>query len=1618
MDKISSYEILSKIFIFSRNPEVRLLSHEFYEISTLISFRASFLIKKFGIEKAIKLESLDFYHFPNLFKNEDLVLKLLEKGACSDPSTKKTLFHISIKRGWNKVVGYLLDLFYETTEEEYQKTIQKRRNHPKESISKQKITKYYIPTIDINHSNGNYLSKAVSNKHLYIVIQLLNAHKIKPNLDFDKSNTLILSHPKIYASHFICKVSPDLLEEGGIELLKLFYMSRLKGYTRFGYILSGFCERGNVKFVKFLVENGSNIDEDDGKPLKSAFENKHFDIVKYLVKMGADTSKFKDLEHLLSDQSNSSINDNPPQENNHTLQEASSNGYLDFVKNLVESGADIHENNGIALKEACENGYLDIVKYLVEKGADIHADQDWALGMASKSGHLDVVKYLVEKGANIQARENFALGIACIYRRLNIVKYLIENGADLQAENYWNQIFKDKSKYRDIVNYLDERGSDLYYSRGFILRVACLKGKLDIVKCLIENGADYHADNDEAFRSASENGNFEIVKYLVQNGADIHAKDDQALTSASSKGYLSIVKYLVENGANIHANNDNALRWASMNGHLEIVKHLVEKGADICGDNDYALRWASLHGHLEIVKHLVEKGSNVCANGDCALIFASQKGHLEVVKYLVENGADIHANNNAALRSAIQKGYLEVVKCLLEDGTNIYATKLILEAASIYGQLGIIKLLAEKGVDFHANNDKALVFASKNNRSGVVKYLVENGADTRVVSDILIKASKAGCSNVIEHLIGKGSNIFEDNLRSLTLASENGHLDIVKCLVKNGVDTHTHDDRAFRLASRNGHIDIVKYLLENGTDIHSNNDGALRWASKNGRLRVVKYLIRNEADIHAKNDGALRWASRNGHIEVVKHLIDNGADIYADDNDSLKASIRNGRLDVVECLVENGAEINSIRNVLSTVSRNPSLPIVKYLVENGADIHADNDSALRMAAQNGRLGFFKYLVENGADIHANNDEALILACKNGHLSIVKYLACNGVDISANDNQALRSACGKGYMEIVKFLVQNGADLSANNNEALRIATRNSRFTIVQYLLENGVEMHAVGDILSISSKYARLNIIEYLVENGADIHANNDAALKEASGNGRLNVVKYFVKNGTDINSIDEILSTARSHGHPRIVKYLEESIFLKPKMNRNTNEQQNPFKKPKTSDNEIPLPTNERLEKIIFVLPISFPSAMMPARIPELYHKMKNRLYPDYFYYSILALGNKLYNNTITDEDKNLESLYAGESLELLKKEEDIRNPLYLWTCVILLAHNSRDVDAIVHETIKGLSSVAVRISKIYQLDLSKIAKMKYTEEELEFRRRVFWSFYSFDRLAMFFDGSFPTIQDQDIVVNLPKNDFLWRHGGECKEEHPELVLWNQIANNMPINQHPKEKHKYLVKTILLHGKVTLFARRRWISKIYNPDKDNGQLIKLINNLSNYSDNIVIPNPVDFEKIKELHEKYENTLRMAIDMESQILNYIFNQMHNTMKIVLYQTEMVRIKGRYMHPGRVVSAKNIITECAEKQIDLLLNLNEVLPPNHSENITSPCTLVSGVVYLNLMGINPGGRKFDVPLKLRLLSDEYKKMNSQSKLYVVYPMFLKRLSNLIGESHTGNKKYNILFDKMK
>lgn len=75
---------------------------------------------------------------------------------------------------------------------------------------------------------------------------------------------------------------------------------------------------------------------------------------------------------------------------------AIANGQLDVVKCLVKNGADVHINEDEVelLRLATIYNRLDVLKYLVEQGVNVHAGNNQLLRFAKKTGNLDIVEYL------------------------------------------------------------------------------------------------------------------------------------------------------------------------------------------------------------------------------------------------------------------------------------------------------------------------------------------------------------------------------------------------------------------------------------------------------------------------------------------------------------------------------------------------------------------------------------------------------------------------------------------------------------------------------------------------------------------------------------------------------------------------------------------------------------------------------------------------------------------------------------------------------------------------------------------------------------------------------------------------------------------------------------------------------------------------------------------------------------------------------------------------------------------------------------------------------------------------------------------------------------------------
>ncbi|PVZ97458.1 hypothetical protein BB558_006579, partial [Smittium angustum] len=155
-------------------------------------------------------------------------------------------------------------------------------------------------------------------------------------VDVHKNNVLLLA-----SKHGHLGILSHFIKNGGNNLDDLFKSAS---------------QKGNLKTVKYLLDNGVDISTAGAEALRLASISGNLEVVKYLIENGADI-------------------------------------YINrFVKYLIEKGADIGKGGNDSLRAASENGNFDIVKYLVENGPGL--DLYEALEEAETYSRFKIIKFL------------------------------------------------------------------------------------------------------------------------------------------------------------------------------------------------------------------------------------------------------------------------------------------------------------------------------------------------------------------------------------------------------------------------------------------------------------------------------------------------------------------------------------------------------------------------------------------------------------------------------------------------------------------------------------------------------------------------------------------------------------------------------------------------------------------------------------------------------------------------------------------------------------------------------------------------------------------------------------------------------------------------------------------------------------------------------------------------------------------------------------------------------------------------------------------------------------------------------------------------------------------------
>ena len=340
------------------------------------------------------------------------------------------------------------------------------------------------------------------------------------------------------------------------------------------------------------------------------------------------------------------------------------------------------------------------------------------------------------------------------------------------------------------------------------------------------------------------------------------------------------------------------------------------------------------------------------------LTIAIAQGSMAIVKMLLGAGAKCTidpTSGQTPIHLAISRGQLEIMEILLHHsnlsvGDSTGATPLHLAAE--YGHDTMVDLLLPK-LPKHSNNhmksfpvainaeDKhgrtALIKAAMKGYSGIVRTLINNGADTlKQVNRGMIKTPQSYVESPYEILRTDGiaviDNVIQSQPTAIHYAARFGHRDVVIELCR-PLDDH-HDMSPMIWAAVYNHPDVIEVLLSAGYTVENCHFSVfeewisrgdvrkdppdfaeftpLHYAARYGSLQAAEKLLERGADVRSeyhKGFRALDLAFFADHKKVIKLLKAHGAGMEFEE--AMRRAFENYREDTVKRLVECGVSLNA-----------------------------------------------------------------------------------------------------------------------------------------------------------------------------------------------------------------------------------------------------------------------------------------------------------------------------------------------------------------------------------------------------------------------------------------------------------------------------------------------------------------------------------------------------------------------------------------------------------------------------------------------------------------------------------------------------------------------------------
>ena len=424
-------------------------------------------------------------------------------------------------------------------------------------------------------------------------------------------------------------------------------------------------ENNNLNMVKFLVENGADINKEsvlystvvDVNGTKSIISLEYdrvlrmatsYEMRKLLLEYGADPNRVptdSSKRHMLL-----------------PLQQFGARNDTKAIQLLLKHKADVNlRTDRTALQVACKHLNLNAIQVLLEHHADILVLDKYG------SNCLDCVLMNFETKTKIFKKKHVILAVNMLLKaakRLDITDDILQLGKQNSViSRFITEGLNNNSI--DLCQILIKAASVEALRRNkSILRKACRFASYCLSRLKFFNfifslyEPELSCSDSEmlsgilldilTLRFGDEKAIAEVMNTLLRKGANANYFDHRSkftlLHHAAGKGYVRVIKTLRSYGACINSrgwDGSTPLHFAVSGNYCEVVQELLSvddqsERADTryeTNERKTALHVALQNGHTAIVKHLVKSQSVRITADISALKFAVESGCVRTIKY-------------------------------------------------------------------------------------------------------------------------------------------------------------------------------------------------------------------------------------------------------------------------------------------------------------------------------------------------------------------------------------------------------------------------------------------------------------------------------------------------------------------------------------------------------------------------------------------------------------------------------------------------------------------------------------------------------------------------------------------------------------------------------------------------------------------------------------------------------------------------------------------------------------------------------------------------------------------------------------------------------------------------